>query len=256
VNEAVRRGALDRIYEMLAEVEAGCGGRRRLADCSGRMDWPQHGVYFFFEDGELREDGVTPRVVRVGTHALRPSKSTLWGRLSQHKGSGGGSMPGGGNHRGSIFRLHVGTALLETGEWPEEIRSTWSVGSTARGEVRRAEYPLERAVSEYVGAMPFLWLAVDDPPGAGSDRGVIEAGAIALLSNLDRKPIDPPSATWLGRCAARDAIRRSGLWNVNHVADAPKEDFLTVLEWWVAQVGAASCAASPNFTHVRRLSRL
>ncbi len=113
MNEVVRRGLLDRFYETLAEVEAVHDGTRRLVGCSGRMDWPQRGVYFFFEDGELREDGFTPRVVRVGTHALRPSKSTLWGRLSQHKGSEGGSMPGGGNHRGSIFRLHVGTALLE-----------------------------------------------------------------------------------------------------------------------------------------------
>ncbi len=81
--------------------------------------------------------------------------------------------------------------------------------------------------------MPFVWLAVDDAPDAGSDRGVIEAGAIGLLSNLDRSSIDPPSATWLGRFAARDVIRRSGLWNVNHVADAPEEDFLMVLERWV-----------------------
>jgi hypothetical protein len=233
VNDAVRREELDRFYETLAEVATACGGSHRLAACSGRMDWPQRGVYFFFEDGEVRENGVTPRVRRVGTHALRPSKSTLWGRLSQHKGSDGGSTPGGGNHRGSVFRLHVGMALLETEGWSEEIGSSWSVGSTARSAVRKAEYPLEQAVSSYIGAMPFLWVAVEDPPGPGSDRGIIEAGAIALLSNLDRKPIDPPSGSWLGRRSARDVIRRSGLWNVNHVADASNRDFLAVLERWV-----------------------
>lgn len=235
MNEADRRTALDRFYDLLAELESACGGRRRLADCHGRMGWPPRGVYYFFENGEVREDGVAPRVVRVGTHALRPSKSTLWGRLSQHKGNIGGSMPGGGNHRGSVFRLHVGTALLEDDDRPAAVSSTWSVGSTAKGDVRRVEYPLELAVSEHIGAMPFLWLEVDDPPGAGSDRGVIEARSIALLSNLDRPPVDPPSSTWLGHVADRQVIRRSGLWNVNHVAEAPTVDFLTTLDRWVGR---------------------
>ncbi len=184
---------------------------------------------FFFEDGEGREDGVTPRVVRVGTHALRPSRSSLWGRLSQHKGNAGGSMPGGGNHRGSIFRLHVGTALLEAADWSESIRASWGVGSTATAAVRWAEYPLERGVSEHIGKLPFLWLAVDDAPGPESERGVIEAGAVALLSNFEREPIDPPSPGWLGRRAARPLVRESGLWNVRHVQDPPDGRFLEVL---------------------------
>lgn len=225
---SARRAALDHFYALLAKLEQRCGGKRRLAECHGRMGWPRRGVYFFFEDGELREDGVSPRVVRVGTHALRPSKSTLWGRFSQHKGSTGGLTPGGGNHRGSIFRLHVGTAMLASGEWPESIRRSWAFGSTAGAVVRRAEYPLERAVSDCIGAMTLLWLEVDDPAGPASDRRVIEAGAIALLSNLDRAPIDAPSAGWLGRCASHRLVRESGLWNVNHVRDPPEGPFLNV----------------------------
>lgn len=57
-------------------------------------------------------------------------------------------------------------------------------------EIRAAECPLERAVSEYIGNMS-LWLDVPDPPGATSDRGLIEAGTVALLSNLERPAIDP-----------------------------------------------------------------
>ena len=56
-------------------------------------------------------------------------------------------------------------------------------------------------------------------PSAASGRGVIEAGAIALLSNLDRPAVDLPSPTWLGHSSTRAAIRGSGLWNVNHVAE-------------------------------------
>ena len=71
------------------------------------MDWPKRGVYFFFKPGETRRDG-TPRVVRVGTHALKTGSGTsLWDRLSKHRGNLAGRSPGAGNHRGSIFRLHV-----------------------------------------------------------------------------------------------------------------------------------------------------
>lgn len=224
---------MNRFYRLLADLEDRCGGTRRLAECDGRMGWPRLGVYFFFESGEVRNDGVTPRVVRVGTHGLRPSPSTLWGRLSQHKGTSAGSMPGGGNHRGSIFRLHIGIALLNCGSWPQEIRDSWGVGSTAPAAVRRIEYPLERAVSDRIGTMPFLWLNVDDPPGPGSHRGVIEAGSIALLSNLGRGACDPPTPTWLGRYSDRIAVKGSGLWNVNHVRDYREPAFLDLLAHYI-----------------------
>ena len=73
------------------------------------MDWPQRGLYFFCEAGEERSGtGTGMRVVRVGTHGLKAgSRNTLWGRLSQHRGTSRGS----GNHRGSIFRLLLGIAL-------------------------------------------------------------------------------------------------------------------------------------------------
>jgi hypothetical protein len=224
-----RQSALNRFYEELAILENAQGGKRKLSECSGHMGWPLRGVYFFFEDGEFRDDVVTPRVTRVGTHALGPSKSTLWRRLSQHKGNVGGSHPGGGNHRGSIFRLHVGSALLTTGDWPASIQATWGKGSTAGAEIRHEEYPLEVAVSQHIGTMPFLWLGIDDEPSIGSDRGVIETGAISLLSNRDRSAIDSPSNSWLGRKADRPAIRESGLWNVKHVNDLPTVDFLDSL---------------------------
>lgn len=52
------------------------------------MRWPKRGVYFFREAGEVRSDtGEGPRIVRVGTHALKTGGSTkLWTRLSAHKG--------------------------------------------------------------------------------------------------------------------------------------------------------------------------
>jgi hypothetical protein len=229
-----RRDELDEFYVLLGRLEQRCGETAQLVDCTGRMQWPQRGVYFFFETGEVRDDGVTPRVVRVGTHGLRPSRSTLWGRLSQHRGNVGGSMPGGGNHRGSVFRLHVGNALLASGDWSDAIRATWSIGSNAPRETREREHPLEVAVSDHIGRMPFLWLAVEDAPGPESHRGVIERGAIGLLSNFNRPALDPPSSAWLGRHARRDAIGASGLWNVNHVRDKPTPELLPLIDTYLS----------------------
>src|SRR5688500_6098985 len=108
---AERRGHLFRFYSLLNRLEKNIGGARTLAACSARMNWPNRGVYFFRECGEIRSDtGDGPRIVRVGTHALKAGSATrLWSRLSQHKGQQGTR---GGNHRGSIFRLLVGAALI------------------------------------------------------------------------------------------------------------------------------------------------
>lgn len=225
--------ALDEFYARLAEVETRCGGRRILGECSGRDGWPRRGVYFFFEPAEDRRAGLSSRVVRVGTHGLRPSRSTLWGRLSQHQGSVGGARPGGGNHRASIFRLHVGACLAASRRFEGPVPSTWGLGSNASPEVREAEYRLELAVSRHIRAMPFVWLGVDDEPGPASDRGIIERGAIAVLSNrLD--PEDPPSASWLGHWSDRSAVRRSGLWNVNHTVGPPGRGFLETMSRWLS----------------------
>ena len=90
-----RQNDLIRLYNALDLLEKKTS-IRRLATCNGRMDWPLRGVYFFMENGEERSNsGDGLRIVRVGTHALKSgSKTTLWKRLSQHKGT---EKTGGGN---------------------------------------------------------------------------------------------------------------------------------------------------------------
>jgi hypothetical protein len=69
-------------------------------------------------------------------------------------------------------------------------------------------------------ALPFLWLAVDDPAGRTSDRGVIERG-------------------WLGLHAVAPEIRTSGLWNANHVDDRYDPAFLAVPEGHIGELEQA-----------------
>lgn len=223
-------------YALLAVLSERTGGPRRLRDCSGRMYWPNRGVYFFMEDGEARSDsGSGPRIVRVGTHALTDSSRTkLWARLRQHRGQG---KSGGGNHRGSIFRLIVGTALIARygHDFP-----TWGQGNNAPANVRLGEINLEREVSTVIGDMPFLWLAVEDEPGPRSLRGYIERNSIALLSNFEKESLDPPSAGWLGHSCSRERVRTSGLWNQNHVDEAYDPAFLGHLEALVSNAERAA----------------
>ena len=225
-----RRGDIDEFYQVLGELKRRSGGFRHLSQCDGRMAWPLRGVYFFFEPGECREDGVSPRVVRVGTHALKAgSRSTLWGRLSQHRGNLSGTHAGGGNHRGSVFRRHVGDALIRRGLAVATSAQTWGQGNSANRAVQEMEHVLEQEVSRYIRSLPFLVLGVDDEPGPDSDRGVIEPNAIALLSNYRREVIDAPSESWLGMSAANPRIRESGLWNVDWVDGEYDPRFLSVV---------------------------
>lgn len=227
---------LVRSYSILDRQEKHIGGARTLGDCSGRMAWARRGVYFFREPGESRTDtGTGSRIVRVGTHALKTGARTkLWTRLSQHKGQAG---TGGGNHRGSIFRLIVGAALIarEGRDFP-----SWGNRSAANPEVRNSERALEVEVSKFIRSMPFLWLSVDDEPGEDSRRGYIERNSIALLSNYNKPPLDPPSHAWLGHDCNRERVRRSGLWNFNHVDQSYDRSFLDELDRLVSESGAPS----------------
>ncbi len=226
-----------RFYQLLDRMAERVGGARTLAACHGRMAWPRRGVYVFFEAGEERSgSGTGRRAVRIGTHALKAgSRTTLWNRLSQHRGS---ARNGTGNHRGSIFRLLVGAALARRGDCP--LPPSWGIGGDTgtaarrlgleREAVKAGEAELERRVSHHIGAMPLLWLAIDDEPGPESLRGLIERNAIALLSHAAAPAADAPSDGWLGAFSDREPVRRSGLWNNNHVEESYDPAFLDVME--------------------------
>lgn len=227
---------LRRFYDALAVLQQKAGGTRTLSSCDGRMKWPRRGVYFFSESSETRTDsGDGLRVVRVGTHALKSgSRTVLWNRLSQHRGSSGSR---GGNHRGSIFRLIVGRSLIAQHGYDHP---KWGKGSNAPKNVRMSEVPLECEVSRVIGAMPFLCLSIDDNAGPTSTRGFVERNSIALLSNMGKEPLDAPSPEWLGHRCDRTRVRESGLWNNNHVDEAYDPRFLSIFEELVYEMKGAS----------------
>ncbi len=223
---------LKRFYLALEALEVKLGGKRFLCHCNGATGWPKRGIYFFFEHGEMRSNsGEGLRVVRVGTHALsQSSKTTLWNRLSQHRGV---QKTGGGNHRGSIFRLLIGISKL-TAE--SQTHETWGKGSSASRDIRESELKLEKKVSATIGAMPFLWLDVDSLENGPNMRSFIERNSIALLSNYSKPAQDLPSQNWLGNNCNREKVRVSGLWNSNHVDESYDPDFLDLLEKKISEM--------------------
>lgn len=230
----IREDSIKRLYVLLRNLKERIGEYNYLSTSTGNMNWPKRGVYFFFEQGEYRSKKDELRVVRVGTHAINQnSKSTLWGRLREHRGTFSGRYIGGGNHRGSVFRLHIGAAILRKNSWENDYPA-WGHGQTAPTHIKLKEYTIEKMVSEKIGQMPFLWLKVDDAPGRNSIRSYLERNAIALLSNFMLESpsiIDPPSRLWLGNWAKNDYISGSGLWNVDFVTVRyVDESFIDILE--------------------------
>lgn len=220
-------------YANLRDLYIGQDGGRLLGDCTGRMTWPARGVYFLFEPGEhLMTNAFRPlldRVVRIGTHGVsRGSKTTLWDRISTHRGV----IAGAGNHRSSIFRLHVGAALIrrEPSHWqaPE-----WGVGQVASAGIREAERALEHEVSRALSGMRLLWLHVPDEPGPHSDRSYLEKNAIGLLSRWAILN-GGQSEKWLGHWSRQINIALSGLWNLDHLYRVPDPSFPHVLARYVS----------------------
>ncbi|WP_158666128.1 DUF6884 domain-containing protein [Pseudomonas sp. SWI36] len=183
-----------------------------FAELSGNK-LPKRGVYVFLDPREQNFLNAGPRIVRVGTHAVSSeSKSTLRTRLRSHFGQ----IDGGGNHRGSIFRLHVGRALLESQKLGHKY-STWGDGQHASGEIREKEIELEKEVSGYLSNLEVFIIPIDDEPSKDSLRAHVETQLIALCTE-DFEKIDETAMDWLGKSSPMLPIVKSGLWNLRDVS--------------------------------------
>jgi len=122
------------------------------------------------------------------------------------------------------FRRHVGAALIRRAAMPDVLLSSWLDPDGPWPGQRHVEAEVEQMVSEYIGVMPLLWLAVPDR----LDRGFIDRNSVAITSCLAGGR-DEPSPGWLGRDAGPPEVRGSGLWNVQHVGHHREPGFLDLL---------------------------
>lgn len=215
------RNDVTRFYSLMQVLWLAQNGGRLFSKTNGRQSWPARGVYFIMEMPGGLNRGSMPRIVRVGTHAVsKGSRTSIWNRLSTHRGTEVGL----GSHRSSIFRSHVGRALMNSDETIKPIDS-WGVGQSAPRSVRDGEVELERAVSKAIGRLRVIWLDVPDEASPKSDRAYFERNSIGLLSRANL--LSPPKdKNWLGRSSSDWRICVSGLWNLNHAFLKPDTDFL------------------------------
>jgi len=229
--EAELRSTFELFNRSMRRLYIGQDGGRLLGESTGRLNWPKRGVYFLIEPDEFlatrRYSPLLNRIGRIGTHAVsRGSKTTLWDRLSTHRGI----TSGGGSHRSSIFRLHVGAALAA--KHPARAVATWGLGQVAPEGAHAAEIELEREVSRFMSQLRVLWLDVPDEPSPQSDRAFLERNAIGLLSRYN-VAFEKWSSKWLGYHSENLDIASSGLWNLNHLYLRPHADFMRVFDFYV-----------------------
>lgn len=200
--------SLSIIRERTLELHRLAHGLARYNHRVERKELPPCGIYLFFEQGEEVEAGDRrlDRIVRVGTHN---QDGNFPGRIRTHYGNRGRL---GGNKNSSVFRKHLGGALMRR-ENPEDVRlAPWLKQDGPSFE--ELEVEVSRTLHE---RFTFVCFAV----ATKEERLRLESGLIALLA---QHPAGPPSAQWLGHHANAPEIRRTGLWNTRCVDSAPLAD--------------------------------
>ncbi|PSO33562.1 hypothetical protein C7G41_00865 [Bradyrhizobium sp. MOS002] len=203
-----RIASVGELYSIFDKL--GSAGQIKTLRDALQSSLPDQGVYFFFDPKEqTRFSQTLPRLVRIGTHGVSSgSRATLRDRLRTHLGTSDGY----GNHRSSVFRLHVGEALIRRDELREQYPD-WGSGQNSTAAVRDKEKPLERAVSEILGSLLVCWIAVADKSAKESARSLIERLSIALFTE-HLLPVEGPGSNWLGLHSKHNVIVKTGLWNL------------------------------------------
>lgn len=192
-------------FQIINEVYALIGLLPRLNHQTPGSQLPYNGVYLFFERGEVVKwhNRLTDRIVRVGTHNRDGRFS---GRIRQHYGN---VHSLGGNKNGSVFRKHLGGALLLKLNPQDQRLEDWlTQGGPSYAEIE------EMVSRELRQNFTFSCFRADQQ----GERLRIEKGLIALIAQY---PLGQPSTNWLGKFSASAEIRRSGLWNTQHIEAEP-----------------------------------
>lgn len=162
-------------------------------------DVPKNGLYFWYEKGETRQRG-GQRATRVGTHK---KANRLHARINEHFGS----VP----REGSVFRKHLGGALMRLNGEPKSEVEAWyrkRKGNPRFNDPRFRNY--EKQVTDQAAVGNYRVLKIDGP----NERSQLEEKLISLFSHCKHCRA---SGNWLGNYAYRKGIRDSGLCNVDHV---------------------------------------
>jgi len=166
---------------------------------------PKSGIYLFFEKGETItiDNRIFDRIVRIGTHL---KDGNFPARIRQHYGNKHSLT---GNKNGSVFRKHLGGAIIRR-ENPDDPRLT--------GWLKQMGTSYEDMEEKVSRTLRDNFTYVCFPVPMKDERLSLEA---ALISLLAQHPLGKPSPTWLGLWADSSIIRSTGLWNTNETDKIP-----------------------------------
>jgi len=186
---------------------------------------PSNGVYFFYEKGErCGHHAAKPRIVRVGTHRDGNFRSRIAEHflLNERKMAFTEDQPA--PHDRSIFRKHIGGALLNKARDP--YLSVWEIDLTPRKtrDSKRhlrdisKESAIEREVTQVLRQnFSFRFIEIADEMQRMGNQGLERA----LIGTLASCPQCRPSAGWLGCYSPNVRICESGLWLIQNLRAAP-----------------------------------
>lgn len=186
---------------------------------------PTNGIYFFYEKGEYcTHHTSSARVVRVGTHRDGNFKSRICEHflLDERKMAFTKDQPA--PHDRSIFRKHIGRALLNKAGDP--YLAVWDLVFTTR-KMRDAkrhlrdiskETEIEAEITRILrNNFAFRFIEISGQHqrmgGGGLER--------ALIGTFAGCPTCGPSEGWLGNYSPKWQIRNSGLWLIHYLTAAP-----------------------------------
>lgn len=186
---------------------------------------PENGIYFFYEDGEIWGHGGTkPRIVRIGTSRDGNFRSRIKEHylLDETKMKFDVTKPP--PHDRSIFRKHIGRALLRKRN--NDYLKVWNISFIPKanrekyGHLRdiRLEREIESSITRILRQkFSFSFLMIDSQiirmGSAGLEGSLIGTAAQCVLCKQ--------SSNWLGNNSPKFEVRRSGLWLVQHINDPP-----------------------------------
>jgi hypothetical protein len=219
-------------------ADEACARVHALLDGLPRQKTPEDvtiadGLYFFFEDGETSAHAESGRVTRIGNHPH--SDGNLGGRLRQHYRTGPGAK------NASVFRRYLGGAILRDRDPGAAcLEPGAGLGHLERQSARacpRCE-GLERDVTQRLhDRFSFACLPVADR----ETRNRLEARLIATVASCGTCR---PSLAWLGLAAYPPEVRKTGLWNTQHVHGPTLTD--TDLDQLARAAGAVTSGTRPQ----------
>ena len=189
----------------------------------GRL--PENGIYFFYEKGEVWGHGENrPRIVRIGTHREGNFQSRIAEHFLPNEAKMKFDVTRPPPHDRSIFRKHIGRALLNRDHdpylavWNIDLMTKEALNTHAHlrdiDKERRIETEVTRILRQQFS---FGFIALEGQAERIGSEG-LEARLIGTVARCDACKA---SNAWLGYHSPIEKVRQSGLWLVQHLKADP-----------------------------------